>query len=171
MLFDGILLILLLLAFPRGYKSGFTRQLSHLLALLVALLVASPLSLWLSDLLSTEGISIRATWILWSLSFLLAGATAQLLLGYLLSGLRILLGSLDKLAGALLAFLSTALLFALLLQAYSSIGSRYHWPPTPATSKISPILEELGKTLLPQRLFKHKSKPQEKKSIEEELDI
>lgn len=150
---DWTLLLLLVIAIMRGYRSGFIVQAISLGSLILGWLLADPASQVLIDLLATKGVTLTMGWITWIISFIVVQFLARLLLGFLLKGVGAILGVFNKMAGALLSLLVTTMLLVAILNCYTALSPRYGWSQILAESSIAPELIRFGETILPTRLL------------------
>ncbi|MDN4753287.1 CvpA family protein [Porphyromonadaceae bacterium W3.11] len=150
---DLILLLLLLISLIRGYSSGFVKQVIQLASVIGALLLATPFSSFLLDLLAKEGHTLTNSWIGWLLSFVTLLILFYLLSRFLLSGIEVALGFINRILGAALSFLITTTILSIMIGFYSNIGEQYDWTPVPENLKVYPVINEISRTILPKQLF------------------
>lgn len=150
---DWTLLLLLVIAIIRGYRSGFISQAISLGSLVLAWLLADPASKVLIDLLANQGVTMAMGWFTWLLSFVIVQFIARLLLRIFLKGVGAMLGALNRVAGAILSLLVTAMMLVALLNCYTALSPRYGWGEIPKESTIAPELIKIGETILPTRLL------------------
>lgn len=150
---DIALLLFLVIALIRGYRSGFISQAIELGSFVLAWLLANPVSLVVIDFFANKGISLVTGWITWLISFLVVVVLSRLLLGFLLKGVGQVLGGFNRIAGALLSILVTTMLLAMVLNFYLALSDWYGWGGLPENSTIAPKVQEFGETILPTRLL------------------
>lgn len=150
---DILLLVLLGISIVRGISSGFIKQVINLSSVVGAFILANPFSKYLLDIISKHGTNITSSWVGWLLSFVVLVLLIRLLATFLLSGIAPLLGTINRLLGAILSCLVTALILSIMINFYANIGKKYEWPPIPEGLIIYPIINDIGKTILPEQLF------------------
>lgn len=150
---DILLLVLLVISIIRGISSGFIQQAINLSSVVGAFILANPFSNFLLDVIAKHEPNLSCSWVGWLISFLVLVVLIRLLANFLLSGIAPLLGPLNKLLGAALSFVVTALLLSIVINFYVNIGKKYEWAPIPEGLLVYPIINEIGKTILPEQLF------------------
>lgn len=150
---DIILLVLLVISLIRGFSSGFIKQAINLASVIGAFFLATPFSLFVVDLIAKHGPTITNSWISWIISFLLLIIIIRLIANFLLSGIEVVLGTINRILGAALSLLITMVFLSVLLGFYSNVGKKYNWTPIPNNLVIYPVIQEIGKTILPEHLF------------------
>ena len=151
---DIIILICFIPALVQGLRKGFIAQVIAILSILAGVFLSFQFSTRVSGWMAQyiEG-SEQVMKIVAFALILIAAIAALTALGKLLEGMLkiVMLGWLNKLLGVLFSFLKCGLIVGLVIMAFNSLNSTFHFVEEAELSKsvLYPPLKELAYTVFP----------------------
>lgn len=151
---DIIILICFVPALVQGLRKGFIAQVISIISLILGIFLSfqfsTAVSSWLAQYIDGSGEVLKLV----AFALILIGVIAALAaLGKLLEGMLkiVMLGWLNKLLGVAFSFLKCALITGLIIMAFNSLNSTFHFVEEAelAKSTLYPPLKELAYTVFP----------------------
>lgn len=151
---DIIILICFVPALVQGLRKGFIAQVISIISLILGIFLSfqfsTAVSSWLAQYIDGSGEVLKLV----AFALILIGVIAALAaLGKLLEGMLkiVMLGWLNKLLGVVFSFLKCALVTGLIIMAFNSLNSTFHFVEEAelAKSTLYPPLKELAYTVFP----------------------
>lgn len=151
---DIIILICFVPALVQGLRKGFIAQVISIISLILGIFLSfqfsTAVSSWLAQYIDGSGEVLKLV----AFALILIGVIAALAaLGKLLEGMLkiVMLGWLNKLLGVVFSFLKCTLITGLIIMAFNSLNSTFHFVEEAelAKSTLYPPLKELAYTVFP----------------------